>query len=79
MEEREKLLTEGLERVYFQDGDYIIRQGEVGDSFYIVICGTVRVTKSAKSKSNDKDLKEGTGSNMDKMEEEEVAILSPVS
>ena len=34
-----------LDTLMYEDGDYIIRQGEHGDSFYIIEEGTVRCTQ----------------------------------
>ena len=31
-------------QVHFHNGDYIIRQGAVGDTFYIIVSGQVRTT-----------------------------------
>lgn len=29
----------------FQDGEYIIRQGDIGDKLYVVLFGRVKVTR----------------------------------
>lgn len=38
-------LAGALETITYEDGDYIIRQGEIGDSFYIIEDGTVQCTQ----------------------------------
>jgi hypothetical protein len=38
-------LAGALETIVYEDGDYIIRQGEVGDSFYVIEEGTVKCTQ----------------------------------
>ncbi|CAK8674003.1 cGMP-dependent protein kinase 1-like isoform X2 [Clavelina lepadiformis] len=38
-------LADALEEEIFQQGDYIVRQGEIGDTFYIVMEGNVDVTE----------------------------------
>lgn len=47
-----KLSSCMIERKYAL-GDYIIREGDVGDSFYIVIDGKIKVTKKNPAKPND--------------------------
>ena len=42
--ERHKI-SDALESVTFKDGDVIIKQGDVGDNFYIIESGTVRVVQ----------------------------------
>uniref|UniRef100_H2YAV2 cGMP-dependent protein kinase n=1 Tax=Ciona savignyi TaxID=51511 RepID=H2YAV2_CIOSA len=37
-------ITDALEEDTFQKGDYIIREGESGETFYIIVEGTVKVT-----------------------------------
>lgn len=37
-------LSDVLEECYYQKGDYIIRQGARGDTFFIISKGQVRVT-----------------------------------
>lgn len=38
-------LAGALETIVYEDGDYIIRQGEIGDSFYVIEDGTVKCTQ----------------------------------
>jgi CRP-like cAMP-binding protein len=38
-------LAGALETVVYEDGDYIIRQGEIGDSFYVIEEGQVKCTQ----------------------------------
>jgi CRP-like cAMP-binding protein len=42
--ERHKI-ADALESVSFADGDVIIKQGDVGDQFYIIEAGETRVTQ----------------------------------
>ncbi|KAL3896272.1 MAG: hypothetical protein SGCHY_004178, partial [Lobulomycetales sp.] len=42
--ERHKI-ADALESVTFNDGDFIIKQGDVGDNFYIIEAGETRVTQ----------------------------------
>jgi cAMP-dependent protein kinase regulator len=46
--ERHKI-ADALESVSFEDGEEVIRQGDVGESFYIVESGEARVVKVAAS------------------------------
>lgn len=39
-------LARSLTKQTFDDGHYIIRQGEIGEQFYVIIKGKVRVTKT---------------------------------
>lgn len=39
-------LSDMLTQEHFNDGDYIITQGDIGDTFYVVKSGTVRITKT---------------------------------
>lgn len=43
-----KTLSEVGRRVTFQDGEYVVRQGEYGDAFYVIIRGRVGVLTSSK-------------------------------
>lgn len=38
-------LAGALESTVYENGEYIIRQGEMGDSFYIIEDGTVKCTQ----------------------------------
>ena len=38
-------LAGALETIVYEDGDYIIRQGDMGDSFYVIEEGTVKCTQ----------------------------------
>ncbi len=38
-------LAGALESIVFENGDYIIRQGEVGDTFFIIEEGNVKCTQ----------------------------------
>eukprot|EP00161_Ancyromonas_sigmoides_P015166 TRINITY_DN3983_c0_g2_i1.p1 TRINITY_DN3983_c0_g2~~TRINITY_DN3983_c0_g2_i1.p1 ORF type:complete len:582 (+),score=234.43 TRINITY_DN3983_c0_g2_i1:131-1747(+) len=50
-------LADALEQRTWQDGEYVIRQGEKGDSFFIIERGEARVTKSKKpGKGKEKDI-----------------------
>lgn len=46
-------LARSLSKQTFQSGDYIIRQGEIGDRLYVISRGTVRVTIT--SDNNDQE------------------------
>jgi len=48
-------LAGALEPITYEDGDYIIRQGEVGDSFFVIEDGTVKCTQ-IKSTGREVDL-----------------------
>ncbi|KAA0200126.1 cGMP-dependent protein kinase [Fasciolopsis buskii] len=39
-------LADVLESIYYGPDEYIIREGEIGETFFIIQSGTVRVTKS---------------------------------
>jgi cGMP-dependent protein kinase len=39
-------LAKSMNKECFQDGEYIIRQGETGDKFYVLYRGRVRITKT---------------------------------
>eukprot|EP01084_Bolivina_argentea_P128580 227255_1 len=41
-DERNKL-AKGLKKIEFKNGEYIMREGEDGDSFYIIVSGSVSV------------------------------------
>ncbi len=38
-------LASALDTMIFEDGDYVIKQGEQGDSFFIIEEGTVKCTQ----------------------------------
>jgi CRP-like cAMP-binding protein len=44
--ERHKI-ADALESVYYEDGDIIVKEGDVGDSFYIIESGEARVFRTA--------------------------------
>ena len=46
-------LAGALEVATFEDGQYIIKQGDVGDSFYIIESGSVKCTQV---KSNGREV-----------------------
>lgn len=48
-------LAGALETVDYDDGEYIIRQGEIGDTFYVIEEGTVKCTQ-LKSTGREIDL-----------------------
>jgi len=48
-------LAGALETVDYDEGEYIIRQGEVGDTFYVIEEGTVKCTQ-LKSTGREIDL-----------------------
>lgn len=48
-------LAGALETLNYKDGDYVIRQGDVGDSFFIIEEGNVRCTQ-VKSSGREVDL-----------------------
>ena len=55
-------LGDVLETEQFSAGDYIIREGTVGDTFYIIAEGEVRVTKSVGEEGTEemiRDLQSG--------------------
>ena len=54
-------LGDVLETEQFAVGDYIIREGTVGDTFYIIAGGEVRVTKCRENEVEDmiRDLQPG--------------------
>ena len=57
------ILVEALSEQRFMEGDVIIRQGEPGETFYIVKQGEVKITKVADGASTDREiarLREGT-------------------
>lgn len=39
-------IADCVEETQFHEGEYIIRQGDVGDSFYIIQEGKVKVTQN---------------------------------
>jgi len=39
------MIADALDSITFKDGEYIVRQGEPGDRFYIIVDGKVSVTK----------------------------------
>ena len=43
-------LSDAFELVNFSHGDYIVRQGTSGDTFYIISEGQVRVTRRVEGK-----------------------------
>lgn len=46
-----------LEESYFENGDYIIRQGARGDTFFIINKGTVKVTMKQSNSSEEKFIR----------------------
>jgi cGMP-dependent protein kinase 1 len=49
-------VARSLSKQTFQDGDYIIRQNEIGDKFYVIVRGTVRVTVTGDSSDQESIL-----------------------
>ena len=45
-------LSDAFELVNFSHGDYIVRQGTSGDTFYIISEGQVRITKKVEGKKS---------------------------
>ena len=43
----ENIYLDVLEEVTFSPGDYILREGDVGDAFYIIFSGEVSITQNA--------------------------------
>ena len=62
-EHRLTKLAEVLEEETFQKGEFIIRQGEYGETFYIIMEGEVRVTENNPNTHSEKFIREiGKGS-----------------
>ena len=59
--EREKLI-DNLQEVRFSRGAEIIKQGDPGETFYIVKTGTVKVTQVQKGASRAETIKEALSS-----------------
>ena len=59
--EREKLI-DNLQEVRFSRGAEILKQGDPGETFYIVKTGTVKVTQMQKGASRAETIKEALGS-----------------
>lgn len=49
-------LSDSFELLTFSEGDYIVRQGMIGDTFYVVSEGKVRVTKRKKGSKDEEEL-----------------------
>lgn len=49
-------LEEVLTEVSYADGDYVIRQGEYTDTFYVIVEGTVAVTKREGARAKEAEL-----------------------
>lgn len=45
-------LADGLEETHYNDGDYIIRQGATGDTFFIISEGQVKVSQQTSDKEH---------------------------
>lgn len=61
-EEKLIKIADVLDEIYYKPGDYIIRQGATGDTFYIISKGSVKVTKQEQPSNEEKfvrTLKEG--------------------
>merc|ERR1712051_614225 len=50
-------LSDALEVTIYQKGEYIVRQGTHGDTFYIISEGQVRITKRVEGKSGEEDIR----------------------
>merc|ERR1719262_463815 len=50
-------LSDALEVTGYQKGDYIVRQGTHGDTFYIISEGQVRVTKRIQGKREEEEIR----------------------
>jgi len=48
-----KLLTEMLELYYYEEDKYIFKEGEVQDSMFFIMNGSVKVLKKAEDESNE--------------------------
>merc|ERR1719365_12723 len=46
-----------MEETTYKEGDYIIRQGAVGDTFFIISQGRVKVTKKESGSSEEKFIR----------------------
>lgn len=47
---------DNLEESTYADGEFIVRQGDMGDRFFIVVSGTVKVTENGKDGAEDRVL-----------------------
>lgn len=54
--EKADLADAMVETRVYNDGEYIIKQGDRGDSFYIISEGNARIAKAAKAKGKEKDI-----------------------
>lgn len=50
-------LSDALEVTIYQKGDYIVRQGTHGDTFYIISEGQVRITKRVEGKKDEEEIR----------------------
>lgn len=50
-------LSDAFELVNFSHGDYIVRQGTSGDTFYIISEGQVRVTRRVEGKKDEEEIR----------------------
>lgn len=50
-------LSDALEMTVYKKGDYIVRQGTHGDTFYIISEGQVRVTKRVEGKREEEEIR----------------------
>merc|ERR1719295_1980825 len=50
-------IADVMEETSYQNGDYIIRQGAVGDTFFIISQGRVKVTKKESGSSEEKFIR----------------------
>jgi len=50
-------LSDALELTVYQKGDYIVRQGTHGDTFYLISDGQVRVTKRVEGKREEEEIR----------------------
>lgn len=50
-------LSDALEVTIYQKGEYIVRQGTHGDTFYIISEGQVRITKRVEGKSGEEEIR----------------------
>ncbi|GAA51110.1 cGMP-dependent protein kinase, isozyme 1 [Clonorchis sinensis] len=51
-------LADVLETVYYGPDEYIIREGEIGETFFIIQSGKVRVTKSVGDSQKSKEIRQ---------------------
>ncbi|XP_018646792.1 serine/threonine kinase [Schistosoma mansoni] len=58
--EKMKKLADVLEPVFYEPGEYIIREGELGETFFIIKSGKVRVTHTIDGTDETKEIRQLT-------------------